>query len=196
MEEVPASSTGKRSRPEKPQAAPTPPKTLAEVFRLHAGFVWRTAHRLGAPEEAIDDIVQEVFLVLHRRLEQYDASRGELMTWLHVITRGIVSNHRRSMERAERRLRLVPEPPGGPGPDQDIEARKAAAAMSSFLARLDPKKRAIFELIDVEGMPAPQVAKALGVRLNTVYSRLRTARKAFASFAAGYRAGKAEHDDA
>lgn len=194
MVEVTASSPGKRSRTDKLHAAP-PPKTLAEIFRLHAGFVWRTAHRLGAPEETIDDIVQEVFLVLHRRLEQFDASRGELMTWLYVITRGLVSNQRRAMERYERRLRLVPEPPACPEPDQNIEARRAAAAMSSFLDGLDPKKRAIFELVDVEGMPAPLVAEALGVRLNTVYSRLRAARKAFASFAAGYRAGRAEDDD-
>ena len=81
----------------------------------------------------------------------------------------------------DRKLRAMPAPP--PMPTDPVEAlhrREAEALVESFLATLDEDSRMVFVLVEIEGMTAPEVEVALGVKLNTVYSRLRRARAAFA----------------
>lgn len=162
-----------------PNAERIPP--LHDVFREHADFVWRAVRRLGAPDHAIDDLVQEVFVVLHRRLEQFDG-RVSLRSWLYVLTRGVVSNHRRRTRRERDRLRAVEPPPPRPGPDEALAARDAAALVHAFLSELPPGKRAVFELCDIEGLSGTETATALGIPVNTVYSRLHAARQRFRAF--------------
>jgi len=113
------------------------------------------------------------------------------MTWLYHLTRGTVSNFRRRADRHERRLRLIAPPPSAvPDPDRHLESERAASAVAMFLSQLDPDRRAVFELSDIDGMSAPAIAEALGVKLNTVYSRLRVARDRFRAFASAYRDGR------
>lgn len=157
----------------------TPPRTLEEVYARHAGFVWRIARRMGVPDHGVEDVMHEVFLVVHRRLGEYDG-RVAMTTWLYHVTRGVVSNHRRSRLREERRLKLVdPKPAPAPDPEAHTQKGQAAAFVRDFLAQLDPDKREVFELADLEGLPMPEVAELVGVNLNTAYSRLRAARQRF-----------------
>lgn len=153
--------------------------TLEDVYRTHAGFVWRIVRRFGIPEGSVEDVMHEVFLVVHRRLGEYDG-RASMTTWLYSIARGVASNHRRGRAREERRIRLVsPEPSGVVDPQRATEEVEAADFVRAFVATLDAEKRQIFELVDLEGLPVPQVAQECGIKLNTAYSRLRAARKAF-----------------
>lgn len=134
---------------------------------------------MGIPEHAVEDVMHEVFLVVHRRLGDYDG-RVAMTTWLYQITRGVVSNHRRSRQREERRLRLV-DPRPAPAPDPEAQTRRdqAAAFVRTFLQQLDTDKREVFELAELEGLPLPEVAQLVGINLNTAYSRLRAARLRF-----------------
>ncbi|HET6584758.1 MAG TPA: sigma-70 family RNA polymerase sigma factor [Nannocystaceae bacterium] len=164
---------------------------LAELYRKHAGFVWRTLRRFGVPDEALEDVVHEVFMVVRRRLPEFDG-RAAATTWLFGIARGVAANVRRSRARAEARHRLasVVDPP--PSPEQEIERAEAIACVGEFLAGLDPDQREVFELVDIEGLRGPEVAELLATNLNVVYSRLRLARRKFEAFIDGR--ARAGHD--
>jgi RNA polymerase sigma-70 factor (ECF subfamily) len=160
---------------------PTPASRALEleaVYRDHAAFCWRMARRLGAPDEATDDIVHDVFLVVRRRLPDFDASRP-VRPWLFGIVRRVVADLRRGRRRAEGRIRLVPTPPEPVDPEQQAQRNAAADFVRTFLDELPPSQRMVFVMMELEGMTAPETAEALGAELPTVYSRLRLARGKF-----------------
>jgi RNA polymerase sigma-70 factor (ECF subfamily) len=152
--------------------------TLADVYRAHAGFVWRVVRRLGVPEAALEDVVHDVFLVVHRRLHEYDG-RAAMTTWLFGIARGVAANHRRGVQRADRKLAVVPPPAEAIDPETGAARSEAAEFVRAFLDGLDEERRLLFHLADVEGMKVPEIAEAMGLNLNTAYSRLRATRELF-----------------
>ncbi|MBP7288123.1 MAG: sigma-70 family RNA polymerase sigma factor [Nannocystaceae bacterium] len=158
---------------------------LARMYQAHHDFVWRVLQNLGVERATIEDAVQDVFLVLHRRREAFD-DRGEIRGLLFGIARRIARNHRRIAERP-RRYSLPPELVRADDPDDAIARRQAAAIVAGFIERLDEDRRMVFVLSEIEGMPMPQVADALGIKLNTAYSRLRLARQQFHSTVALHR---------
>ena len=163
---------------------PAPPQTLADVYRAHAGFVWRGVRRLGVAESALEDVVHDVFLVVHRRLGEYEG-RAALTSWLFGIARGVAANHRRSDVRAERRLTVAQPPVAGPDPETGAAQEQAAAFVREFLNGLDEERRILFALAEIEGMRVPEIAEALGLNVNTAYSRLRATRELFQQALAG-----------
>ncbi len=164
-----------------PARDPTDHVGLAELYRRHAGFVWRSLRRFGVPDEALEDVVHEVFMIVRRRLPDFDR-RAAPTTWLYGIARGVAANVRRSRARAEARHRLVPLGDAPPDPEQAAERAEAIACVGEFLAGLDPDQREVFELVDLEGLRGPEVAELLDTNLNVVYSRLRLARRKLESF--------------
>ena len=155
---------------------------LAEVYRLHGDFVRRTAGHLGVPEAQRDDVVHDVFLIVYRRLPQFDPAHGSWRSWLFGITKRVAMHHRRARARHERRLRVVPEPARRPGPDEAFARRQVVDRIEAFLQTLSPAKRIVFTLTDIEGMSAAEVARSLELNVNTVYTRLRSARIAFTTY--------------
>lgn len=155
---------------------------LADLYTEHADFIARIARQLGAPPAELGDIVHDVFLVLQRRIDEYHPERGSMRSWLYGICRNVVLHHLRGRTRAEQRLRLLPEPGPRPGLDDDLARAHAITAVQTFLDQLDEGRRMVFALIDIEGLSAPEVAQALSLNLNTVYSRLRVARSQFESY--------------
>ncbi len=152
---------------------------LEEVYRREAAFVWRTVRYLGVPRHQVEDVVHEVFIIVLRRRDDFDPSYS-VRSWLAGITRRVVMHHKRSASRSQRKLEALPSPEDwDPGPDELISKVAAADILDRFLEGLDPKKREVFVLAELEQMSAPEISKATGVRLNTVYSRLRAARRAF-----------------
>ena len=147
---------------------------FSAVYGEQFMFVWRTLRALGVPAAAADDAAQDVFVVVHRRLDDYDA-RAPIRAWLFGIARNVARRHR---ERAHREppLQLVGE---GRALDDTLQLREAASLVERFLDTLDDDQRAVFVLAQLEGLTAPEIAEALGVNMNTVYSRLRTARLKF-----------------
>lgn len=158
---------------------------VAELFRDHYEFVWRVTGRLGVPPAAVDDAVQDVFVVLHRRRHEFDA-RGSIRALLYGIARRIARTYR---ERARRELALViVDTPADPAPDEELARRQAADVVRRVLDAMDEDKRMAFVLADIEGMPMPEVAQCLEINLNTAYSRVRAARQLLQRAIARHRA--------
>lgn len=161
--------------------------SLREVFTRHLGSVWRIARALGVSADDADDVAQEVFLVVHRRLATFRSS-GSLRAWLFGITRNVVLRHQRTHTRRERRLSAIVPPTPTCEPETSLELRQAAALMQEFLDGLDVDKRIVFVLADVEGLTASEIAEALEIPLGTVFSRLRAARLKLEQFSQRLRA--------
>jgi RNA polymerase sigma-70 factor (ECF subfamily) len=124
-------------------------------------------------------MLHDVFMVVHRRLDEYDG-RAAMTTWLYNVARGVVSNDRRGRTREARRVQLVqPEPAPAPDPEEALGRSEAARFVEGFLAGLDAPKREMFELVDVDGLTVPAAARICNTNLNTAYSRLRAARNEF-----------------
>jgi RNA polymerase sigma-70 factor (ECF subfamily) len=151
---------------------------LAALFDQHADFVWRVLKRLGTPAAELEDALQEVFLVVARKLPEYE-ERGGMRAWLFAIARQVASHALRASRRRERREREPPEPPAAEDPHRALERSEAVRFVEQFLTRLDEAQAEVFFLAEIEGMTAPEIAACLGVGLNTVYSRLRLARERF-----------------
>lgn len=166
------------SGPSGPDLAGPPIAEFAATFRQHHDYVWRVLRHFGVPLDTVDDKVQDVFLVLHRRWSDYDPN-SSMRSWLYGIARRVAADLRRGSARAERRLRAVPDPPPPLDPDQAVAQAEAAAFVERFLDSLDHDKREVFMLAEIEHFTAPEIAEATGAKLNTVYSRLRAARALF-----------------
>lgn len=161
-------------------------RDLETIYRTEVGFVWRVVRRCGVPSEAIEDLVHEVFLVVQRRLPELGHDE-ELRRWLYVISRGVVANDRRIRSRRERRHDGAPPPTSPPDPESFARGVEAIALVEGFLQTLGAEQRVVFELVDIEGWSSVEVASLTGAPLDTVYSRVRLARAAFARFVAATR---------
>ena len=160
-----------------PAPPPVPVPTLAEIFREHAPFVWRGLRRLGVPESDVEDVCQEVFVVVHRKLGDFEG-RSSLRTWIYGICARTASDYRRSGR--VRREVVTDTPPDAPqeGAQHDTVALKQArATLDRILDELDDDKRAVFVLYEIEELTMAEVAEAIGCPLQTAYSRLHAARK-------------------
>ncbi len=159
-----------------PEPAGPSPQSLRRIYDEHHGFVRRNALRLGIPPAHADDVVQEVFVTLVRRFAALGQARS-MRALLFAIVRRVCANYRRTLDRKGTTalplgtLRVV---------DADgFDRVEAAHTVARFLADLDEPRREVFVLAELEGMSAPEIAEALGVNVNTVYTRLRAARQRF-----------------
>lgn len=168
------------------QSAPASETRLRELYRAHRDVVWRNLLMLGVPESAADEAVQDVFLTVHRRREDFDETR-DIRAWIYGITRRVAANYRRKVRRGE--TSLLVEPRSNTPPLDEVFARlEAARLVERFVQALPVEQREVFVAIDIEELSAPEVSEALEVKLNTVYSRLRLARKRFEREVARHRA--------
>jgi RNA polymerase sigma-70 factor (ECF subfamily) len=159
--------------------------TFAEVYDAHVRFVWRTLRRLGVPGDACDDAVQDVFMVVHRRLPAFRPD-APIKHWLYRITSHIARDHRRSGRRKNPEQHgFVPvvndevADPRQESPSESAERSAAARLIRALLEEIEESRREVFILAELEQMTAPEIAQMLEVPLNTVYSRMRRARSDF-----------------
>jgi RNA polymerase sigma-70 factor (ECF subfamily) len=159
------------------QSAPPGLPPLAEIFREHAPFVWRGLRRLGVPESDVEDVCQEVFVVVHRKLGDFEG-RSSLRTWIYGIAARTASDYRRSGRVRREVVTDAPPDVAHEGGQHDALALKQARAMlDRILDELDDDKRSVFVLYEIEELTMAEVADALGCPLQTAYSRLHAARK-------------------
>ncbi len=156
-------------------------RTATELFKAWAAFVARVLARMGVPESDLDDAVQEVFLVAHRRGGFVPCGASE-KTWLAEIALRVASNARRSRRRRptvhdDTALGMLES--GAPDPHTSSELRQRLARVGEALEAIPPEPRLVFVLIELSGMSADEVARERGVPVGTVYSRLHAAKKAF-----------------
>lgn len=177
--------------------------TVAALYETHVDFVWRSLRRLGVPPSRLDDAVQDVFLVVHRRLDGFEL-RSSVKTWLFGIVLRVARDHHRSRRRNERRVGVEapPDPEllvdeASPGPLERAQQADAVRLLDELLSSMSVEKREVFLLAELEQMTAPEIGETLGIRLTTVYSRLRAARIEFEQALARRRVGaKGGSDDA
>jgi RNA polymerase sigma-70 factor (ECF subfamily) len=162
----------------RPPRAELPP--FREIYQRYFDFVWSSAKHLGIGSEGIDDVVQEVFIVIHAKLHTVQQPES-LRSWIYGVVRRTVSGHRRSHQApAVHSDRLEEAPaPAGSTPLDAAEQNAQLEVLSSLLAEIDEPKREVFVLAELEEMTVPEIAEALEIPLNTAYSRLRAARQAF-----------------
>lgn len=162
------------------------------VYREHFPFVWRNLRRLGVAEAYVEDAAQEVWMVVHRRLRDFEG-RSSLRTWLFGIAMRTASDHRRWRRRKDPRDRsddVDAVASRAPSPEALTERAQAGRVLDALLDELPDERRAVFMLAELEQMSAPEIALAVGAPLNTVYSRLRVARAEFEAAAQRYRTAR------
>jgi RNA polymerase sigma-70 factor (ECF subfamily) len=150
-----------------------------DVFREHLDYVWRLA-RLHVGDADADDVAQEVFVVVRRRLATFVG--GSIRAWLYGITRNVARNHRRGRSRYLRAVSDAPEPSMGVDADVHMQRLEAAAVIDAFLERLPDVKREAFVLHVIEGLTAAEIGQAIGVPERTVFSRVRSAQAELVRF--------------
>jgi RNA polymerase sigma-70 factor (ECF subfamily) len=178
------SSPGTEADPASPGASRSPGDgllTFREVYEEHFRFVWRSLRRLGVPESDVADAVQDVFLVVHRRLAEFEG-RSKVSTWLYGISYHVARDRRRLAHvrrRADDDGLLDERPDEGADVAAAAERNQGLAMLESILDELPLEQRAVFTLFELEGMGGEAIAEALQIPLGTVYSRLRMAREQF-----------------
>jgi len=151
---------------------------LEEIFTECFGLVWSSLRRLGVAPGDLDDATQEVFVIVHRRRASIGAA--PVRPWLYGIVRRIASRYRRGDARRGRLTSAIAMvDTENPTLDDDATQREAIAMVETFVAALDDDKREVFVLAELEQLSGKEIAAALGIRADTVWSRLRAAREAF-----------------
>lgn len=152
-----------------------------DVYREHFRFVWRSLRRLGVPESDASDAAQDVFLVVHRRLEEFEG-RSKMTTWLFGICLNVARDRKKL---AHNRRRSDDDSPLDTAADEsvdlvaDAERRQGLRLLESLLDLMPMEQRAVFTLFEMDGLGGDAIAEMLDIPVGTVHSRLRLAREAF-----------------
>ena len=155
------------------------------IFESEYGYIRNSVVRLGIRSADVADVVHDVFLVVHEKLPEFDATRP-LRPWLFGITfRVAIGVKRRLAYRMERVVSgegdeqvFSARASSWPSPEQVASTEECRTLLARAMEALDDPKRAVFVLHDLDGVAIPEVAEALEIPLNTAYSRLRLAREA------------------
>ena len=145
--------------------------SVASLYREHAAYVFRCLRALGVQDPDLPDVVQDVFLTVHRRVADI-AIYLSVRAWIHGIAVRTAANYRRRACRKHERL--FAEVPDTRGAGSEAPA---ALDLLRALSRLDDDQRAVFVLYELEELTMTEVAEALGCPVPTAYSRLYAARR-------------------
>jgi RNA polymerase sigma-70 factor (ECF subfamily) len=163
---------------------------LRDVYDAHAAYVWNTLRRLGAHPADLEDLMHDVFVQVQRHLPDYDVARP-MKPWLFGFAFRILSQHRR---RARRHPELPTDHPDAVDPaalpDQQLAAAQDRRLVIAALGALEEGRRAVFVLYEIDGVPMDEIARTLGIPVNTAYSRLRVARGEFKAAVTRLRRGE------
>jgi len=167
-----------RSPPELEGERPPPPD-FTRLFEAECSYVWTSLRRLGVRDRDLEDLVHEVFLVVHRHLADYDARRP-VRPWLFGISFRVAAAYRR-LARTQRELvsDSIEAVDMEPSAHDRVETKQAQELVMKALDMLDLDRRALILMHEFDELTMPEIAEIIGVPLNTAYSRLRLAREQF-----------------
>lgn len=160
--------------------------SLRAVYDAHVDFVWSALVRLGVAPSDADDATQEVFLVVHRRLDAF-AGRSSLRSWVYGICLRVASNHRRSQRSRKDSPSFAEDADevaaslavASPDPEELLSEQQARAMLEEALGRLEPEQRLMIVMFEIDDLTGKEIATTLGLPIGTVHSRLHRAREAF-----------------
>lgn len=155
------------------------PPHFDRVVAEHGPYLWRVLRRLGVGASDVEDVWQETFIVVHRKLDSFEG-RASVRTWLSAIAVRVASDYR---NRAHRRRELATDdvPEHNPAParqHEDLVDAERRALLDRLIAELKPEQREVIALYEFAELPMQEVAAALGCPLQTAYSRLHAGRRA------------------
>lgn len=148
-----------------------------QTYRAELGYVLQALRRLGVPEASLEDAAHDVFLSVHARWSSYEPARP-VRPWLFAFAARVASNVRQRVKPGVAEpLETVADP--SLTPEQRSIGASERRLVHRALASLDDEKRAIFVLHELDQVPVPEAARALGLNVDTAWSRLRAARQCF-----------------
>jgi RNA polymerase sigma-70 factor (ECF subfamily) len=158
------------------------PLDFATVYDRNWKNVARWVRALGGPDADLDDLTQDVFLVVRRKLDAFDGRN--LSGWLYRIAARTVSDHRRrawfrKLFLRPREVILDEIAEEGPSPERTLERAEARRALHKLLRRMSDKRRTALVLYEIEGYSSDEIAALEGIPVATVRTRLHHARKEF-----------------
>jgi RNA polymerase sigma-70 factor (ECF subfamily) len=149
------------------------------VFQREFNYVWASLRRLGVHDRDAEDVAQDVFVHVYRRLDDYDPTRP-LRPWLFAFAFRCASDWRRlARHRVEGHDDLDRRPGQALPADAVVERAQDHALVLRGLEQVDLERRGVFILFELDQVPMKDVADSLGIPLFTAYSRLRVAREEF-----------------
>jgi RNA polymerase sigma-70 factor (ECF subfamily) len=152
---------------------------LGELYDRYARDVWRAARRMLGSEADADDVLHAVFLKLPDLASSYDG-RPNARPWLVGVGVRVALRHRRGAGRFLKMLlgfaKTTTSRASG-DPETQASDREELRAFERAFAQLSPKKRAVFALIELDGLTTDEVAAALEIPPATVRTRLHHARR-------------------
>lgn len=150
------------------------------LFQEHFAYVWRALRRLGVREADLEDLAHEVFVTAYRRRDDLDPERP-VRPWLFGVALRIAAGHRRLARHQNEVLddEEVVAVDEAPLPDQALAIQEDRALVLEALQLVELNRRGVFVMHDLDGTAMPEIARVLGIPLNTAYSRLRLAREDF-----------------
>ncbi len=166
----------------RPDSDPPPPAPdFTKLFESESDYVWHTLRRLGIRERDLEDLVHDVFVVVHRHLGDFDPRRP-VRPWLFGIAFRVAAGYRRlartQREQVSDHIEAIDPMPAA---DELVATKQAQAIVQEALEIIDLDRRAILLMYEFDGHSMPEIAQTLGIPLNTAYSRLRLARDQFAA---------------
>lgn len=123
-----------------------------------------------------EDVTQDVLILVHRRLPQFEG-KSRFSTWLYTITRNVALDRRRRSKRRERRLETMDAPATATETREAFDEKTLATLVLKYFDELPARQREVFELSDILGLSAPEVAERLGMKAVTVRANLFKARR-------------------
>jgi RNA polymerase sigma-70 factor (ECF subfamily) len=157
--------------------APRLAEQFRQIFVSELDYVYNSLRRLGIPERDLPDVTHDTFVVVHRKLDQLDPARP-VRPWLFGIAYRVASDHRMLCRNHREHLGVEAHPVSeAPTADEQLAAHEDRRLVTDALAALPLDRRAVIVMHEIDGIPIPDVADALGIPLNTAYSRLRIARR-------------------
>jgi RNA polymerase sigma-70 factor (ECF subfamily) len=174
------------------QSAPTRGAAidLESVYASQREYVWLSLQRMGIQRSDLEDVFQEVFMIVHKRLHTYRPD-AKLTAWLYgICLRSAASHRRRAFRRRERPGGVDLEPDGaspwqadGHAPDERLHAAARQARLNRMLDGLDPEHRAMVVMYEIEELSCAQISELTGLKVGTIHSRLHNARQKLAAAA-------------
>ena len=165
--------------------------SLRELFATHAPYVWNTLRRFGVPDSDLEDVTHDVFVQVQRHLADYDPALP-VRPWLFGFAFRLASQRRRRAFRRHETQSGQDHEAVDPAalPDERLAAAQDRRLVLRALEAIDLERRAVFVLSQIDEAPMAEVARALGIPVNTAYSRLRAARVEFAAAVKRLRASR------
>ncbi|HVJ93413.1 MAG TPA: RNA polymerase sigma factor [Labilithrix sp.] len=154
-------------------------EALGSLFDRHEPGLRRYFGRMGATAHDADDLVQQTFLEVERTALRFDTELSA-RAWIYGVATMMMRRHRRSLSRIAANLRTwasLRPAATAPPPDASSELDETTKRIGAALERMSPKKREVFVLVAFEGLSGDEVAKLMGIPLNTVWTRLHHARQ-------------------